>query len=85
MAQLKRLARKAVWELAGKAHACHFNPKHQIRKGDYRLSIPEGQRAGYKLYCSHCGKRAIEEGIADLKGILNQLNDLIGPPLTQTG
>lgn len=85
MAQLKRLAKKASWEIAGAPHSCHYNSKHLIRKGDIRLSIPQGQKAGYKRYCVQCGKRALEQGVADLTAILNELKTLLGTPLTQTG
>ena len=70
MAQLQKLIKNMQWELAEKKHACANNKLHVIHQHERRLSIEQGTRAGYKRYCSDCGKKAIEKALSELSNLL---------------
>lgn len=58
---------------AGAAHNCKSNKKHRLSKGEYRLTVKEGQTSSN--YCLACGRKFIEGSIVRLNGLMDELPD----------
>lgn len=49
---------------AKRAHSCKSNSQHKIMKGDFRITVKEGQDE--RNYCMGCGKQFLESAINEL-------------------
>lgn len=73
MARPKSLIKNINITEAKRAHNCKSNVRHRIIKGDFRLTVKEGQDK-YN-YCVDCGIKFLDKAIADLRDLRASLLD----------
>lgn len=73
MARSKSLIKNVNITEAKRAHNCKSNVRHRIVKGNFRLTVKEGQDE-YN-YCVACGIKFLDKAIADLKNLRALLPD----------
>jgi hypothetical protein len=68
---MKSVTKNIAVSTALRTHRCRFNKRHLIAMGDKRLQVKEGRSE--MNYCTECGKKAIQAGIAKLNSVLSEL------------
>ena len=71
MPRPKSLVKTVEITVAGRLHSCRSNERHPIRKGQQRLTVRGDGNP--KHYCLECGRRFIDNGIAALQELREQI------------
>jgi hypothetical protein len=74
MARAKSLLKKLVVTQAKRTHNCKNNHSHQIKKGQWRLSVKEGYDTSN--YCVECSKVFLANAKEEIEKILNKFNSI---------
>jgi hypothetical protein len=72
MAKFKSLIVGSKVVPAGRARKCYHSNKHGVRKGDLVLEVKVGM--GWHGYCTQCALEMIEESVARLSEVRQELN-----------
>jgi hypothetical protein len=74
MGRSRRLTLRLKVDVAQKRHACQHNAAHVIRMGDRRLKVTRERTDEH--YCIACGRRFIQESVALLAALDQQLTGI---------
>lgn len=69
----KSIVTRALIDAASRSHDCRANKKHRIHMGDTRMKIKSGR--SWIHYCTECARKIIENDIAKLQKILDEIKD----------
>lgn len=69
----KSLIQTTEVDVAKKAHNCQANRRHRLERGERRLKVRTDR--SFHHYCRACGLIIIQQDIAKLQTLAQQLND----------